>query len=134
VTDHLIATGFVFGLPKDHDFDPSKPYTCCLLCGAVYQGALDLKVPPGHEPKNSILAKLAKNNRDNWADLHARTDHTPEQHQQLRQSGRFATPDAAQRLSALGIFSLNDLVMDDEIKAALANAKPFYDMEIRREL
>lgn len=128
---HLIGTGFVFGLPEHIKFDPNKPYTCCLLCGAVYQGALDLKVPPGHEPYNSIIAKLAQNVRASWAQDHAKLEHTVEEHVLLQRSGRAMMPLAAQRLSALGIIPLADMITDSEIADALAKASPIYDLEIQ---
>lgn len=129
-TDHLVATGMVLGLPDGFEFDKTKPYTACCLCGAVYQGALDLRVPPGHEPHNSIIARLAKNNRDAWASEHARKEHKESEHMALRRSGRFATPEASQKLAALGIVSLVDMILDDEVSNALKEGSPMPEREV----
>jgi len=117
----VIMAGLVFGVPENV-FDSNKPYVACRLCGGVFQGPLDLRVPPGHEPENSLIAKLAKNRRDDWAATHATKEHTEDEHRLLRLSGRFATPIASQRLAALGIISIVDAVIDDEIPHALAEA------------
>lgn len=126
----IIATGFAFGLSKDQGFNVDKPYTGCLLCGAVFQGPLDLRVPPGHEPENSLIARLAQLKRKEWAVEHAK-QHTDHERQMHRLSGRFATPEAAQVLSAQGVFSIVDLVIDDEISNALgeASAIPIREIE-----
>lgn len=126
----IIAQGYLFGRPTNLNFNPNKPYVSCMLCGAVFQGPLDLRVPPNHEPENSLIARLAKNKRDEWAEEHA-TQHTEHEHMMYRLSGRFATPEAAQKLAALGTFSVLDLVIDDEVSNALAEAKaiPIDDVE-----
>jgi hypothetical protein len=126
----FIATGFLFGIPDGLNFTTEKPYTACRLCGAVFQGPLDLKVPPGHEPENSMIARLAKLKRDDWARTHARREHTQNEHDDLKRSGRFATPIAAGRLSAMGIFSIIDMVTDDEVASALKEAKAIPDREV----
>lgn len=118
----IIARGFLINSPKDLNFDPSKPNVSCLICGAVFQGPLDLRVPPGHEPENSLIARLAKLKRDEWAKKHA-LQHTEHEHMMHKLSGRFATPEAAQKLAALGTFSIIDLVIDDEITNVLGTAR-----------
>jgi hypothetical protein len=40
-----------------------------------------------------------------------------------RKPGTFASPVAAQKLASLGLFSLMDLCMDDEVSQALYEAK-----------
>lgn len=126
---HVIATGFAFGLPSELAFDVDKPYAGCLICGQVYQGPLDLKVPPNHTPDNSMIARLAKLKRDDWSRKHAAT-HTEHEHRMHRLSGRFATPEAAQALSAMGIFSVIDLIVDDEVSNALGEAKAMPTKEV----
>jgi hypothetical protein len=37
-------------------------------------------------------------------------------------SGRFAMPEAAQNLAAMGLFSIIDIVIDNEVQDALAKA------------
>jgi hypothetical protein len=126
---HVIASGFAFGLPKDQRFNINKPYTGCLICGAVFQGPLDLRVPPGHEPQNSLIAKLAQLKRKEWAEAHSKT-HSDHERRMHRLSGRFATPEASQMLAAQGVFSVIDLVVDDEVSSALAEAKAIPIREI----
>lgn len=118
----IIAWGFLFNAPTDLNFDPDKPSVSCLICGKVFQGPLDLKVPPGHEPENSLIARLAKLKRDEWAANHAK-EHTEREHHMLRLSGRFATPEAAEKLATLGTFSIIDLIIDDEVANALGTAR-----------
>jgi hypothetical protein len=110
VNSHLIATGFVFNDPE-LQFDPNFPHTCCLICGAVYQTAVDRL-----SPNDSAFAKAG---RKRWAEDHA-LDHSPKQHKELRESGCMCTPEAAQRLAAFGIISLTDLVLNVEVSDALS--------------
>lgn len=120
----LIGTGFAVGLEQltNFEFDLNRPYTACLLCGVVYQSEIDRKVPPGEEPHNSLIARIAKERRGNWARAHAATEHTLDEHAELARSGRTMTPQAAQKLSAYGIIDITDMVVDDEVADALAKA------------
>lgn len=119
----LIAQGLIFNQDPDDGFNKDRPWVSCQLCGAVYQGPLDLRVPPGHLPENSMIAKLAQNRRNEWALKHSKT-HSEHEHNMYRLSGRFATPEAAQKLAARGIMSIVDMVMDDEVENALKEGKP----------
>src|SRR5205823_20815 len=120
-TKQVIAQGFAFFLPGTLEFDPNRPYTGCLLCGEVFQSRIDRRVPEGHLPHNSLIAKLAFDRRQKWVDEHYRT-HSEYEHRQHRLSGRFATPDAAQKLASFGLFSAVDIVIDNEVENALKNA------------
>jgi hypothetical protein len=119
---NIIAKGFAIGLPEEHGLNLGYPYIACLLCGAVFQGPLDIRVPAGHEPHNSLIALLAQTKRKEWAERHNKKNHTEKEKIDLTLSGNFATPLAAQKLAAKGIFSIIDLVMDNEVAAALAEA------------
>jgi hypothetical protein len=117
----LIATGFLFGRNEltGFNFDPSKPYAGCRICGKVYQ-------PPFAE-SNDVSTELALNL---WRGSHNKT-HSEMQHKLLIASGRTFTPEAAQRLSQYGIIDLGGLVIDDEVSHALrvVNARPTDDAE-----
>lgn len=125
----IIASGLAIDLPSDLRFDINKPYSGCNLCGAVYQGPLDLRVPPGHLPENSMIAKLAYDAREEWRLKHSKT-HSEMEHRMLALSGRWATPEAAQRLAALGIMSVVDMVIDDEVASALAEGSSIPEKEV----
>jgi len=129
----VIAAGFMLGLPGELEFNPDRPYAGCLLCGAVFQSKLDLRVPPGHEPHNSLIAKLAKEKRDEWRYKHFNNEHTAREREIHIMSGRFAMPEAAQALSQRGIFSIVDMVIDDEVSNALAEASPIPQDETRTD-
>lgn len=113
---HVILTGGAIGLEDltNLTFRPDKPYRCCLLCGAVYQTELDREFP------HSLLGK---SRRQVWAENHAK-QHPQSLHVKLFNSPNFALPEAAKRLAAYGIFSLNDLAIDDEVSDALRQSSP----------
>jgi len=123
----LLASGFYF--PHQDDPNPlnsNKPYCGCLLCGEVFQSALDLNVPPGHEPSNSLIARLAYDRRTRWRQEHKCLPAAPSR----KRPGTYATPEAAQVLASLGVFSLIDLVLDDEVSSALKESQPYYERRI----
>jgi hypothetical protein len=97
------------------EFDSDKPFRACLICGAIYQSVMD------RLPLNSYEVALATVDRQVWADSHARR-HTSKQHNELRRSGRFCTPEAAQVLAPLGIAPVSDMVMSDEHAHAISTA------------
>lgn len=111
-TPHTIATGFAVGLDSltNLEFRIDRPYRCCLVCGAVFQTESDRRLSP--------LSAVA---RQEWANSHSKT-HPASLHRKLAMSGNFALPDAALKLAAFGIFSLNDLVLSDEVSDALGEA------------
>lgn len=117
---NLIVQGFPISVDPNVSplFDPNKPYAGCLLCGEVFQSALDREVPPGHEPGNSLIAYLAFLRRTRWRKDHS-LSHSSLERESLVKSQRFATPEAAQELSKYGMFSLIDLANDDEVSNAL---------------
>ena len=95
------------------EFDPSCTHAGCGICGEVFQSALDrLKSPTVGEWHRALGM------RTEWRIAHART-HTTAEHRQLRVSGLFALPEAAQKLASYGIIPLTDTVRHDEISHAL---------------
>lgn len=118
-----VLTGAAIGLDEKTlpglVFDITGEYVCCLICGDVYQSELDraiIKVrsnyPLVSKYDQEILdielpRKLAeaKSKRDLWAYNHRRK-HSEKAHLDLRRSGRFCTPEAALKLSPLGIIPL----------------------------
>jgi hypothetical protein len=125
----LVATGLAFGLDtlEGLQFDILKDYTCCLLCGEVYQSDYDrhpsLKLSTWL-PSTDDVARFALLMRKEWSRKHALTEHTEKEHADLAASGRFCTPDAALKLAAFGIISVTDLALDDEVQDALRQSSP----------
>ena len=127
----LVFAGMQVGLTSltNLDFDPSKPYTGCKICGALFQSNAD-RYPVGvffaqkddfnHDYRNVHLFALGM--RKEWSVKHSKL-HSQKEHDMLRISGRWATPEAAERLASMGVFSATDLVLDDEVQSAL-NAAP----------
>lgn len=93
-------------------FDVDASFTGCLICGEVYQSRLDRKCKrinddlthPQHHLLDSFM-DMALNMRKQWDRSHSKT-HTQQQHADLRQSGLFCTPEAALKLTPLGVIGL----------------------------
>src|SRR6266496_6655318 len=98
-------------MPSGMEFDPTKPYRACMLCGDIFQD------------DNPQL-------RQEWASQHAST-HSLHEHAQHAMSGRFLTPEAAHKLAAFGVVPVQDALSDKEIEDALlsAPASPLEDVE-----
>lgn len=92
--------------------DPEKPYTYCRICGAVYQS------PIFYEPD-------AVKDRKEWSHKHAYA-HTTIEHEYLRDSNLWLMPEAQHRLAALGIISITDMSLNDEVKHAGETAPRTY--------
>lgn len=118
-------TGMAVGLDAipNLEFDINRPYRACFICGEVFQSEIDRRVPPGTLPANNMVAKIAKERRDAWANHH-RFKHPIREHHALRASGRTMTPEAAHKLAAFGIIPVVDMVLDPEVKDALAKSSP----------
>lgn len=117
-------------------FDPEASFTGCLICGQVYQSKLDRKIrqirDTPQNPLNVYLESYLHNAlqlRKNW-DLHHSKTHTEKEHDALRASGAFCTPEAAIKLTPLGVFSV-DHDLTGEVAHAMAEAprKPTDDVE-----
>lgn len=117
------------------NFDPSRPYAGCRICGRIFQSRFD-RDPVGvfrtqgafrsEEHVNAYALQLRKG----WSQTHAKT-HSAHEHLSLALSGRWCTPEAAEKLAAFGTISIIDLVMDNEVNSALAtsSAVPADDVE-----
>lgn len=95
-------------------FNLEAAYTGCLICGELYQSRLDRKVFSIANDINHPLTYLlesykltADRLRKEWANAHART-HSESEHKALKESGQFCTPEAALKLTPLGIFPLDN--------------------------
>src|SRR5207237_149389 len=110
------------GLPEEANFNPHADFTGCKICGDIYQSELDRKVQLRlATPRETIQATVQ---RKNWSKHHAK-QHTDRQHKSLALSGRFCTPEAAQRLAAWGVIGIPlaiDAPVDGELRHALATA------------
>lgn len=119
----LLGTGLAVGLHElgGLEFDITKPWRCCCICGAVYQSNLD-RVTTG-----PVGAFESKRRRDKWARKHARL-HAQREHDSLKTNGLPMTPEAAHRLAAFGIIPI---VNDDETNDALlkSSSVPVNDVE-----
>lgn len=115
MTRYVLKLASFDGL-SNFNFDLSKGYTYCGVCGALYQSPLQ-------EPK-------ATEDRRKWSFRHART-HKLVEHAELAKSGRHVTREAALKLMPYGIISLEDMVLDDELSKALqkASSTPTRDVE-----
>lgn len=89
------------------EFLLDRPYTCCCICGKVFQSKLD---------RTAITLEdqyRATERRKRWSHKHAKT-HTTRQHRDLERSGAFMTPDAAMKLASFGIISVADMSLNNE--------------------
>lgn len=128
----MLATGFQVGLTSlaGLTFDPAKSHTACKICGAVFQSNADRDLPPVGGFAESHAVWAAESIRRRWSHKHAKT-HTEKEHERLKMSGRWCTPEAALKLVAYGIIPISDAVLDPEIEDALRESSPipFNDSE-----
>lgn len=115
----LIGSGFAVGLETLEGllFKPNAPFRACLICGEVYQSAID------RNPANEAERAEATIQRQLWANRHAKT-HTDREHHLLRISGNSMTPEAAKKLAAYGLIPVGDMIMSEEHEEALLESKP----------
>jgi hypothetical protein len=81
--EHLVFDGLQFKLPGQ-EFDPSKPFSYCRLCGEVFQ-----------HPE--------KTRRQAWSWHHASANHMAVEHKLLADSGLWLTVQATYKLAPLGV-------------------------------
>jgi hypothetical protein len=125
----LVAYGAQAGLTtlEGLRFDPSKPYTGCKLCGAVFQSDYD-RHPGNYVDGNlfidtKMVELYALGLRKEWSQNHARR-HSEHEHHMLELSGLWCAPEAAQSLAPLGVIPLTDMVVSEETEEALRESKP----------
>lgn len=117
-------------------FNINAAYTGCLLCGAVYQSILDRRVATLQievsNPLNTFIDTYiaqATQLRKQWAAQHGLT-HPVSAHIALQKSGLFCTPEAALKLTPLGIVGLNHTPNSDVAQAMFeAPRAPTDDVE-----
>lgn len=118
-TKHVFAIGTAIGL--EHltglNFDLGRPYTCCRICGAVFQSDKDRIAV-----ETDFSKVVAMSIRKAWSISHAK-GHSDREHLLLAYSGAWCTPEAAQRLAAFGIIAVSDAVRSNEHEQALAEAR-----------
>lgn len=124
---YVTIQGGLVGRPTGLEFDPSRDYTYCRICGVVFQPALN-RVPLDEYTAEVIFA--ANIQRREWSQKHAR-QHTPREHKMLELSGRHCTPEALEVLVTYGIIPVSDIVMDGEHEHAGLQAPraPVNDVE-----
>lgn len=130
---NLVLMGAAIGLDSLEGllFDASRPYDGCRICGAVFQTDYDrnpvgqFKNKTGRRMFSSVEAvnAYALQLRREWSREHNK-QHTEREHRLLAMSGRWLTPEAAQRLAAFGVISLVDLALDDEVQDAYRGSSP----------
>jgi hypothetical protein len=98
------------------EFDIRYPYSFCRICGIVFQSSRE-------RSSDNRLHVLGANTelRRQWSVRHART-HTDTEHRQLAASGRFVTPEAAERLVTYGIAPVSDMALNGEHEHAAIQA------------
>jgi hypothetical protein len=124
---HLYAAGMAVGLPDEMLFDVKMPCCGCRICGEVFQSDVDRI---RNKTALDVFAAITLQNQ--WRERHNKT-HSSKQHLSLSKSGRWCTPEAAQKLSSYGIISLSDMILYDETEIALREVKaiPVDDVEGR---
>lgn len=124
--EHVILTGLAVGheLIPGLIFDVHRTWSCCFICGAMFQSDLDRTGTTDKEVAQAAYRRKL------WRATHARK-HTIQQHELLKASGNAMTPEAAKRLAAFGVISMIDAVLSDEINHALfeSSAIPVDDCE-----
>lgn len=126
----LILTHGIVNKPADMEFMPDRNHTACKLCGRIFQSWFD-RLPVGEITPETTLAGYIE--RLEWSQKHART-HPEHEHESLKKSGRFATPEATVKLAAYGISPISDMVFSDESEQAAREAPrcPTDDVEISK--
>lgn len=119
----VIFSGSIVGadaLPG-FEFNPGYFYSGCCICGDVYQEEADRNPPDSSDIEFPVWLTDQRNRHMTWRDRENKR-HPEREHRMLVLSGNFCTPEAALKLAPLGIFSLTDLVMSNEVSSALGEA------------
>lgn len=103
-------TATIIGKPPEMQFEPSRDHTFCRICGGFFQGPLDRMAFEEQTPEILFAAFL---DRREWSQKHARC-HDPAEHERLRISGMFCTPEATEKLVTLGIIPFQDILENEE--------------------
>lgn len=120
IKDKLVIQGAAVGLDGHNlpglQFDITKAYRFCRICGVVFQTEAD------RHAKTPLQLALVDARHKEWSLNHAKT-HTNHQHNELKLSGLYALPHAAHKLASFGIFSIVDMVQNLEVEGALRESK-----------
>lgn len=103
------------------EFNPVYFFSGCRICGAVYQEEADRNPPADNDPERPAWLHNQNERHIAWRESE-NNKHPMGVRQRLALSGEWCTPEAALKLAPLGIFSLTDLVMSNEVSAALREA------------
>lgn len=110
----VFLKGPVIGLPDDIPFRSDREYTFCRICGELFQPEIERLPQERYTPQ--VRERSMKMQRW-WSENHNRK-HPDWEHERLKLSGRFLTPEATYALVPYGIIPLSDLVFDGDNAAA----------------
>lgn len=134
-SNQLIFQGSIVGREAltGLEFNPTFFFSGCLICGEVYQTEEDRNPPTKDDPEYGKYLFDQKQRHIAWRDKE-NGRHPERIHRLLAISGNFCTPEAAIKLAPLGLFSLTDLAMSNEVSAALGEAPraPLSDAQVPR--
>jgi hypothetical protein len=109
------------------EYMPDRPARHCRICGTSYQPSLARcdEYESDQEVQWAVEILLQE-----WAVNHNKR-HSQKEHSQLRQTGKFLTPEATVKLAPLGIYPVQDMVTNDEVAhaARIAPRAPIDDVE-----
>ena len=119
----VIFQGSIVGREEltNFSFNPGYFFSGCCICGEIYQTEADRNPPPINHPEYGAWLYDRNSRHQAWREAE-NNRHPMREHRMLVLSGNWCTPEAAQKLAPLGIFSLTDLIMSDDVSAALGEA------------
>jgi hypothetical protein len=108
------------GLTDDDRFlyNPNRPARHCGICGDSFQPELARCAEYDTDGEVRLAVDILIRE---WAVKHS-SKHSEREHINHIKNGRLMSPDAAVRLIPLGIYPIDDLYYDDEIKQAGLNS------------
>lgn len=98
----------------DLDYNPLRPARHCGICGDSFQPELARSSQYDHSEEVRLAVDMEIKE---WAKRHNKK-HSQSQHIAHIKTGRLMSPEAAIRLIPLGIYPIDDLYYDEEIKQA----------------
>lgn len=112
----LFLQASIIGLGKEDGFtyDPLRPARHCGICGASFQP--EAARSPNYDTDAEVRLAVDIEIKQ-WAIEHNKK-HSEKEHIEHIKSGRLMTPEAAVKLIPLGIYPIDDLFFDEEIKQA----------------
>jgi hypothetical protein len=106
----------IIGLSEEDGFtyNPLRPARHCGICGDSFQPEAARSPIYDADPEVRLAVDIEIKQ---WAIAHNKK-HSEKEHIEHIKSGRLLTPEAAVRLIPLGIYPIDDLYFDDEIRQA----------------